>query len=104
LWAFPDSQGSRSQGDKVGEGGAANRPGPRRAGRWRACTDPDELAEWFFTPTGTNEGEARFDLFGTEVAWTILELDPPRRLRYRQSGGTVPRLPGPIETSGRARD
>jgi uncharacterized protein YndB with AHSA1/START domain len=65
---------------------------------WRACTDPDELARWFFTPTGTDEGEARFDLFGTEVAWTILELDPPRRLRYRQSGGPVPRLPGPIET------
>jgi uncharacterized protein YndB with AHSA1/START domain len=65
---------------------------------WRACTDPDELAQWFFTPTGTDDGEARFDLFGTEVAWTILELDPPRRLRYRQSGGSVPQLPGPIET------
>jgi uncharacterized protein YndB with AHSA1/START domain len=64
---------------------------------WRACTDPNELAQWFFTPTGTDEGEARFDLFGTEVAWTILELDPPRRLRYCQSGGPVPRLPGPIE-------
>lgn len=65
---------------------------------WRACTDPDELAQWFFTPTGNHENEARFDLFGTEVAWTILELDPPHRLRYSQNGGQVPRLPGPIET------
>jgi uncharacterized protein YndB with AHSA1/START domain len=47
---------------------------------WRACTDPDELAQWFFTPTGTDDGKARFDLLGTEVAWTILELDPPRPL------------------------
>jgi uncharacterized protein YndB with AHSA1/START domain len=65
---------------------------------WRACTHPDELARWFFAPAGTDGGEARFDLFGTEVAWTILELDPPRRLRYRQGPGPVPRLPGPIET------
>ena len=61
---------------------------------WRACTDPDELAEWFFAPTGTDEGEARFDLFGTEVALTILELDPPRRLRYRQSGARCRGCPG----------
>lgn len=68
---------------------------------WRACTDPDELAAWFFAPTGGDGGdggEARFDLFGTEVTWTILELDPPHRLRYRQEAGPVPPLPGPIET------
>jgi len=65
---------------------------------WRACTDPDELARWFFAPQGVDADEARFDLFGNEVAWKILEVDAPRRLRYRQSGGPVPRLPGPIET------
>jgi len=65
---------------------------------WRACTHPDELARWFFTPTGGDDGESRFDLFGTEVAYTILEVDPPHRLRYRHGPGPVPRLPGPIET------
>ncbi len=65
---------------------------------WSACTDPDELARWFFTPTGGDEDESRFDLYGTEVTWTILEVDRPHRLRYRQGGGPAPRLPGPIET------
>jgi uncharacterized protein YndB with AHSA1/START domain len=65
---------------------------------WRACTHPEELARWFFTPTGREGDETQFDLFGTEVTWTILEVDRPHRLRYRQGGGPVPALPGPIET------
>jgi uncharacterized protein YndB with AHSA1/START domain len=65
---------------------------------WRACTHPDELARWFFTPAGRDGDESRFDLYGTEVAFTILEVDPPHRLRYRDAGGPALGRPGPIET------
>jgi uncharacterized protein YndB with AHSA1/START domain len=63
---------------------------------WRACTDPDELARWYFTPTGHDGDESRFDLYGTEVTVTIFEADRPHRLRYGGSG--VPGQLGPSET------
>jgi uncharacterized protein YndB with AHSA1/START domain len=65
---------------------------------WHACTDPEELAQWFFTPRGVEDDGAHFDLFGTDVSWEILELDAPHRLRYKQGPGPIPPLPGPIET------
>jgi uncharacterized protein YndB with AHSA1/START domain len=65
---------------------------------WRACTHPEELARWFFTPTGHEGDESRFDLYGEEVAFTILEVDAPSRLRYRNAGGPALGRPGPIET------
>ena len=63
---------------------------------WRACTHPDELARWYFTPTGHDGDESRFDLYGTEVTVTIFEADRPHRLRYGGSG--VPGQLGPSET------
>jgi uncharacterized protein YndB with AHSA1/START domain len=65
---------------------------------WKVCTDPDELKQWFFAPLGVDDGEAHFDLFGTDVAWQILEFDPPNRLSYRQAPGPRPQWPGPIES------
>jgi hypothetical protein len=57
---------------------------------WRACTHPDELARWYFTPTGHDGDESRFDLYGTEVTVTIFEADRPHRLRYGARLGLEP--------------
>lgn len=67
---------------------------------WRAMTDPEELAHWFFgfTPSDAGSG-GEFDMFGTPARIELLEADRPHRLRYAEEGGPVPTMHGRAEVT-----
>src|ERR1700730_12528731 len=66
---------------------------------WQAQTDPAELANWFFRPTGEDDTPEGFDLYGTEVKIDVLDGEPLRWFRYSATGGPVPALDGYAETT-----
>jgi uncharacterized protein YndB with AHSA1/START domain len=66
---------------------------------WQAMTDPDEIAQWFFSPIGEGETTSGFDLFGTKTEIDVLEVEPLRRFRYSETGGPVPKVNGYAEVT-----
>lgn len=59
---------------------------------WHAMTDVGEMAKWFFPPVGAHPVPDGFDLYGTETKMEVLEVDAPRKLRYSDVGGPVPKV------------
>lgn len=69
---------------------------------WKAMTDPDEMAQWFFAYSPGDEADGvggDVDFYGRPARIDVLEVDRHRLLRYAEEGGPVRTVHGRAEVT-----